>query len=142
MTARAQTGPTHKGYRELSDRAARGNLPMVRDEAQTIPKYLKHHGVIRIAQSRRGLDQRIKYPLQIEGRPADDLQNVGGGRLLFQGFCQLARPRLNLLEKPCVLDGDHGLVSKGLKQRDLLVREWAHLRASDSNHSNGLAPAD
>src|SRR5215831_13802945 len=73
-------GPTHKGYRELSDRAARGNLPMVRDEAQTIPKYLKHYGVIRIAQSRRGLDQRIKYPLQIEGRPADDLQNVGGGR--------------------------------------------------------------
>ena len=73
----------HKWYGRLSDRAGRGNLPMVRDEAQTIAKHLKDRRVIRIAQARRGLDQRLKYPLQIEGRPADDLQNVGGGRLLF-----------------------------------------------------------
>ena len=59
---------------------------MMRDKAQTIVKHLMDYRVIRIAEARRGLDQRIKHPLQIEGRPADDLQNVRGGRLLFQGF--------------------------------------------------------
>jgi hypothetical protein len=28
--------------------------------------------------------------LHVERRPTDDLQNIGGGRLLFQGFSQLA----------------------------------------------------
>ena len=64
------------------------------DKAETIAKYLKNHGVIRIAQARRGLDQRIKHPLQVERRPADDLQNIGSGRLLFQGFSQLPLARL------------------------------------------------
>ena len=40
---------------------------MERDESQTIAKHLKDRRVIRIAQVRRGLDQRIKDPLQIEG---------------------------------------------------------------------------
>jgi hypothetical protein len=106
--------PTHKGIGVLSDRAGHGNLAMVRDEAQTIAKHLKDRRVIRIAQARRGLDQRVKHPLQIEGRPADDLQDVGGGRLLFQGFCQLALACLLRLEQPRVLDGDHGLVCKNL----------------------------
>src|SRR5262249_52360961 len=69
-----------KRYRELS----KGYLAMVRDEAQTLAKHLKDDGVIRIAQPRRGLDQGIEYFLQIEGRPTDDLQNIGGRRLLFQ----------------------------------------------------------
>jgi hypothetical protein len=60
-------GPTLKRYRELSDRADRGNLPMVRDEEQTIAKHLKDCGVIRIAQVRCGLDQRIEYFLHVEG---------------------------------------------------------------------------
>jgi len=54
---------------------------------KSIAKYLKDLGVIRVAQARCGLDQRIEHPLQIEGRPADDLQNIGGGRLLFKAFC-------------------------------------------------------
>src|SRR5262245_44102012 len=78
---------THEGYGVLSDRATQGNLPMVGDEAQTIAKQLEDRRVIRIAEARRGLDQRIEHPLQIKGRPADDLQNVGSGCLLFQGFC-------------------------------------------------------
>jgi len=59
---------------------------VVRNEAQTIANHLTDCGVIRIAQSRCGLDQRIEYLLQVERRPADDLQNIGGGRLLFEGF--------------------------------------------------------
>jgi hypothetical protein len=45
---------THKGYSVLSDRAGRGDLPMVRDEEQTIATHLKDRRVIRIAQARRG----------------------------------------------------------------------------------------
>ena len=64
----------------------------MRDTTQTIAKHLKDRRVICVGKARCGLDQRIKYSLQIEGRPADDLQDVGGGRLLFQGCCQFARP--------------------------------------------------
>src|SRR5262247_1891942 len=71
---------THKRYRELSDRSWEGYLPMVRDEAQAIAKQLKDRRVIRIAQARGRLDQRIEYFLHVKGRPADDLQNIGGGR--------------------------------------------------------------
>jgi hypothetical protein len=60
---------------------------MVRNEAQSIANHLKDRGIISIAQARRGLDQRIKYLLQIECRPADDLQDVGGRRLLLQRLC-------------------------------------------------------
>ena len=56
MMARPPNEPTHKGENELSDRAGRGYLPMVCDEAQTIAKYLKDRRVMRIAQSRCGLD--------------------------------------------------------------------------------------
>jgi len=67
---------------------------MLRDEAQTIAKHLKDRGVICIAQARCGLDQRIEYSLHVECRPADDLQNIGSGRLLFEGFRQLPFARL------------------------------------------------
>src|SRR5262245_5403341 len=113
--------PTHQGKGDLSDRAGRRNLPVVRDEAQTIANHLKDRGVIRTAQARRGLDQRIEYFLHVEGRPADDLQNIGGSRLLIQGFCQLAFARLLSLEESRVLDGDDSLVGEGLDQSDLLV---------------------
>ena len=66
-----------------------GYLPMMRDEAQGIAKHLMDARIVRIAQARRRLDQRVKHPLQIEGRPADDLQNLGGGRLLLQRFREL-----------------------------------------------------
>src|SRR5262249_49121236 len=85
---------TNNGPGELSNRAGHRNLPMVRDEVLTIAKHLKDCGVIRIAQARRGLYQRIEYFLHVERRPADDLQNIGGGRLLLQGFSQLALARL------------------------------------------------
>jgi hypothetical protein len=33
-----------------------------------------------------GLDQRVEHGLQIERRAADDLEHVGGGGLLLEGF--------------------------------------------------------
>src|SRR5262249_48619091 len=76
---------TYQGQRVIDREGA--DPPMLGDEAQTIAKHLKDHGVIRIAQACRGLDQRIEYFLHVEGRPADDLQNIGSGCLLFQAFC-------------------------------------------------------
>ena len=57
---------------------------------------------IRLAQARGRLDQRVEHRLQIERRAADDLEHVGGGGLLLQGFAQL-------VEQPRVLDGDDRL---------------------------------
>jgi len=42
------------------------------------------------AQVGRGFDQRVENALQVEGRAADDLEQVGGGGLLLIGFVQLA----------------------------------------------------
>ena len=57
---------------------------MVRHEAQPMANHLKDPNIIRIAQSRRRLDQRIEYFLHVERRPADDLQNISSSGLLFQ----------------------------------------------------------
>src|SRR5262245_8704844 len=129
---------TLKGEGELSDRGDRGNLPMVCDEAQSIAKHLKDRRVIRIAQARRGLDQRIKYPLQIEGRPADDLKHVGSRRLLLEALGEFLRAQLHLLEQTRVLDSDNGLVGEGFQKFDLTIGEMPHLCACDSNGSDGL----
>ena len=67
--------------------------------------------------------REIEHCLQIEGRPADDLQHVCGGGLLLQRFRQLARARLHLVEQAHVLDRDHRLVGEGLDQLDLLIGE-------------------
>src|SRR5262245_48453651 len=106
---------THKRHRELSDWTGEGKLAIVRDQPRTIANHTKHSRVICLAQSRRGLDQRIEYPLQIEGRPADNLQDFGGSRLLFQGFCQLPFARLLVRERSRVRDGNDGLVGEGLE---------------------------
>ncbi len=60
---------------------------------------------VRLAQPDSRLDQRIEHRLQIEGRAADDLEYVGGGRLLLQRFAQF-------IEKPGVLDRDHSLAGE------------------------------
>ena len=43
--------------------------------------------------------------MHVERRAADDLEHVGGGRLLLEGFAQL-------VEQASVLDGDDGLAAK------------------------------
>jgi hypothetical protein len=69
--------------------------------------------------------------LQIECRPADDLEHVGGGGLLLQRLAQL-------VEQPSVLDGDDGLACKVREQIDLLVAERADLLAIDGDSADQL----
>ena len=61
-------------------------------------------------RQRKGLrrfHQRVENSLQIESGAADDLEHVGGRRLLLQRFAQF-------VEQPRVLDGDDGLGSEVL----------------------------
>ena len=109
---------------------------MVCDEAQTIVKYLKDRCVICIAQSRRGLNERIERAMQIESRPADHLQNVGCGSLLFQGFGQLARSNLHPLEQTGILHRDQRLLCEGIDEGDLAFGEGAHALAEKHYHAD------
>src|SRR5262249_4963387 len=84
---------------------------------------------VRIAQSDRRLDERIKHSLKIERRSADDLEHVSGGGLLLQRLSQF-------VEQPRVLDGDDGLRGEIGDQLDLLVGKGAYLLAVDGDDAN------
>src|SRR5262249_22836143 len=112
------------------------------DKAQTIAKHLKDCRVIRIAQARCGLDQRIEYFLHVERRPADDLQNIGGGGLLFPGFPYLSRARPPLLRQPRVLSWGCCFVGVGVWQIDLSVSKGANLGASEGDCADGITRAN
>ena len=44
---------------------------------------------------------------------------------------------LKLLEQPHVLDGDHGLVGKGLEESYLLFRERLDYQPANNNYADG-----
>src|SRR5215475_12483517 len=85
-----------------------------------------------VAKPRRVLNQGIEDWLEIKGGATDDFEHFTRGSLLFQRFLQF-------LEQPHVLDGDHGLVGKGFKKRDLLVGTRLCLHPPDANASNRLS---
>ena len=74
---------------------------------------------------------RIEHARQIALRTADDLEHVGGGDLLLQGFAQFA-------EQPRILDGDDGLRGEIADKLDLLVGEWLHLLPIHINGADKL----
>ena len=84
---------------------------------------LRDRGLIRFAQARCQLDQRIEHRFEIESGAADDLEHVGSGGLLLERFAQIARACLHLVEQPHVLDRDHGLIGEGRNQFDLFFRK-------------------
>src|SRR5262249_24755996 len=88
-------------------------------------------GHVRLAELRGRLGKRIEYRLQVEGRAADDLEHIRGGRLLLQRFAQL-------VQQPRVLDGDDGLGGEIRHQLDLFVGEKPYLVAIDGNGTNQL----
>src|SRR5262249_37978052 len=72
--------------------------------------------LVRLAQPRCRLDERLEHRLQIEGRAADDLEYVRGGGLLLQRLAQF-------VEQASILDGNDGLRGEVLDQIYLLVGE-------------------
>ena len=102
---------------------------------------LRRKIVPRLPRARRtaGVDERLQDRLKIEHRPADDLQHVGGRRLLLQRLLEIASARLHLVEQAHVLDGDDGLIGEGLQEVDLALGEWASLPTCDHEYAdNGI----
>src|SRR6516164_11818638 len=87
-------------------------------------------GHIRVTKLGGRLDQGVEHSVKIEGRAADDLEHVGGSRLLLQRFSQL-------IQKARVLDGDHRLVGEGGNELDLLLCKRFHPLARHCDDANG-----
>src|SRR5262249_46610591 len=86
---------------------------------------------------RRVLKECCQYRLKVEGRSADDLEDLCGGSLLIECFSEVAVSGLQLLEQPHVLDRDDGLIPEGLQQRDLVVGERPGLGARHRDDAEG-----
>jgi hypothetical protein len=89
--------------------------------------------LVGFAQPDGALGNRLKYPLQIERRAADDFEHAGGGGLLLKRFAQIIRAFPQLVEQPRILDGDHRLIREGGDQFDLLVGERLYICSPDEN---------
>ena len=61
------------------------------------------------------LENLVEDRFDLARRAADHLEHVGGCDLLLQRFLKVRRFRLNLVEQPRVLDGNHRLVGERLK---------------------------
>ena len=95
--------------------------------------------VVRTTKFDRGIDQRVEHCREVEGRPADYLQNIGGCRLLAQRLAEFAAARLHLVEQAHIFDGNHSLIGEGLQQRDLSRREKPWPRSSDVDGADRAA---
>src|SRR5262249_6305481 len=77
-------------------------------------------------------DQGLQYGLKVKSRAADHLEHVGGGRLLLQGFTQLA-------EQPGVFNRNDRLGAKILYELNLLVCKWPNLFAVHVDRADDVA---
>ena len=99
------------------------------------------HRLLGVAEYSGRLDQCAQHRRQIERGPTDDLEHIGGRRLLLKRFLEVARLRLHLVEQARILDGDHRLVSEGSHELDLARRERARLGAQQRENAVNYAVA-
>src|SRR5262249_33672764 len=76
-----------------------GREAVGRDHLESVVLQAQDSRLVRAAELSSGLDERLEHGLQVEGRAADDLEHIGGGGLLLQGFGQIARLGLYLIEQ-------------------------------------------
>ena len=72
-------------------------------------------------------DQSIEYRIQIERRPADHLQHIGGRGLLRSASSRSRVLACTSSNRRDILDRDDGLVGERLDELDLALREGAGL---------------
>ena len=77
-----------------------------------------------------------EHSLEVESR-ADRLTDLAQRSQFPNRLRQLARPRLQFLEQPYVLDGDHRLISEGFEEGNLLVSEGPYLGSANDNYTDG-----
>ena len=73
---------------------------------------------------------------QIAGRRTDDLQHFGCCGLLLEGFLEIARLGLYLVEQANIFDSDHSLVGKSGNQGYLLFSKKLNALAREYNDAN------
>src|SRR5215469_14432185 len=78
----------------------------------------KHVTVSRLAEPDRSLEHRFEDRGEVAGRGVDDLQDLGSGGLLLQGFARFG-------QEPRVFHCNDRLRREVLQQRDLLFIKWA-----------------
>ena len=131
-----------RGRRAAAARAGgpNGMWPMMsRRWTAIVHRHRKTLASCGIAQPRRALGHRVEHRLQV-GRRAEITRRIS----LVAVCCSSASVRsrvlgLQLGEQPRVLDGDGGLVGKGLEQGDLALGEGEHLEAVDVDGAEQLA---
>ena len=74
----------------------------------------EHSRVVAAEQMLATVQNLVEYRLRISHRPADDLEHLGRGGLLFERFP-------GFIEQSHVLDRDHGLAGECLQQLDFLA---------------------
>src|ERR1700730_11478240 len=89
----------------------------------------------RFAYAHRIRQHGIEHGIQITGRGADELEHVGGGGLLLQGFAQF-------VEQARVLDGNDSLTGKARNQRDLLLGKRSNLLVKNADCPEQLIVPD
>src|SRR5215475_5969444 len=83
--------------------------PELRDEPIEGTFGLEDEGHVCTAQLGSGLYERIQYRLQIEGRAADDFQDIARRGLVFERLLKVVRSLPQFPEQPRVLHRDHCL---------------------------------
>jgi hypothetical protein len=91
----------------------------------------KHRSELGLADAYRVRQHGLKHGLQLAGRRTDDLQHLGGRRLLLQRLGEIIRALAQFIEQPRVLDGDDGLSGEVFDQLNLLVGKGANLLTAD-----------
>src|SRR5262245_28076113 len=108
-----------------------GRIPVGCDLLKRSILFAIDGGHISFAQARCGFDESVEYRLQIERRPADHLEYIGGGCLLLQRFAQFVK-------KSCVLDRDNRLRGKVFDEINFLLAKRPHLLAVNDDTANQL----
>ena len=93
------------------------------------------------ADAHRILQHGLEHGLKLAGRRADDLQHLGGRRLLLQRLAEIVGALAQLVEQPRVLDGDDGLAGESLQHCDLFVGERPGHKPHDAEQADRLIAA-
>jgi hypothetical protein len=109
----------------------------MRGDAKRLAIEAHQHPVCGLTNSCGILQQSLKNRLHVAGRAGDDAQHFRCRRLLLQRLAQIVGALTQLIEQPCVLDGDDGLVGERPEQPALLVRERTGVGPQDAERADG-----
>src|SRR5260370_12377124 len=95
---------------------------MVRTETQVLTIFQEHRSVKGIAKLAGTFNNSLENRPDNGRRGGDHTEDVAAADLVSQRLREVASFRLHLAEQPRVLDGDHSLIGKGLKQLHVMSR--------------------